>query len=88
MRLFTRLAGLSGSDGATLKAPLADLTDAQVADLALDLDAPLDTLWWRGGRAESGGEAGEARLRWEAALAEANRDRGVLVEDSIGLRVR
>ncbi len=63
--------------------PLADLTPQQVAELALDLDAPVNTCWWRRAGDHSKGEpgslpawVGEARLLWEGALKDAAISRG------------
>lgn len=43
-RLVSQLAAFDAPDGRSIRVltPLADLTDAQVLELALDLDAPLD----------------------------------------------
>jgi len=53
--------------------PLADLTDAQVADLVLDLDAPVHLAWWwrtlAGRRAES--LAAAERRAWLPVLRDA-----------------
>ena len=51
-----------------LETPLLDLTDRQIAELAADLDAPLDVCWWclKDGPAPCGRCAG--CRRWEPAL--------------------
>jgi hypothetical protein len=51
--------------GISLETPLVDLTDSQLAELALDADAPLDTVWWW--HAKSPEEARE-RTRWKRTL--------------------
>lgn len=55
-----------------IHAPLADLTPRQVADLARDLDAPIDLCWWshRFGPLGPETDATEERWAWEAALRE------------------
>ncbi|TVQ62638.1 MAG: hypothetical protein EA378_04725 [Phycisphaerales bacterium] len=66
--LITRLIGIgSGADGVTVDAPIADLTDWQLADLAADLEAPIEQCWWWAGRSQA---AEAERRRWQAALAE------------------
>lgn len=47
-RLINHLVDLEAGEGAplTVETPLLDLTDAQLAELALDLDAPLDACRW------------------------------------------
>ncbi len=68
--LVTRLASLdaapAGLRPVEVRAPYADFTDAQIADLALDMDLPLRTCWWWDGRDE---EARRERQRWGRALA-------------------
>ncbi len=70
--LVTRLASLdaaaAGLRPVDMRAPYADFTDAQIADLALDMDLPLRTCWWWEGRDE---EARRERQRWGRALATA-----------------
>ncbi len=50
--LIAQLAGLDrsrlGASGGTIRieTPYADLTDAQLMDLALDMDTPLHAAWW------------------------------------------
>ena len=63
-----------------VETPLLDLTDAQVAELARDLDAPLETAWWcrKDGPAPCGRCPG--CRRWEAVL-EAPRARSAAARD-------
>ncbi len=69
-RLVERLVTLDSPPGAELRieTPLLDLSDAQIAELARDLDAPLETAWWcrKSGPAPCG-RCGSCR-RWEAVL--------------------
>lgn len=61
--LISRLISLDLPDSGSLEIelPVIDMTDAQLAELALDLGVPLDTLaWW--------GSDTEERTRWESAL--------------------
>jgi len=46
--LCGRLASLEASTqiGVSIETPLIDLTDRQLADLAADLAAPIETCWW------------------------------------------
>lgn len=66
--LVTRLgeldeAGPSGADSPIVEAPYADLTDRQLAELALDLGVPVETCWWW----DAPGESADAeRRRWSA----------------------
>lgn len=48
-----------------IETPLVDLSDEQIADLALDLSVPLGTLWWLHG---TGAVADAERARWAALL--------------------
>lgn len=79
-RLITRLTALESPDygWVGVRTPLADLTDLEVAQLAVDLDAPLETLWWR--TPALGSDADEAaqapRIRWEGVLRDAAREAG------------
>lgn len=63
-RLVAIDAAAHDTPGIRIETPFADLTDGQLADLALDINAPLDTCWWWGGQ----GVAAMARERWMAAL--------------------
>lgn len=97
-RLVSRLSMLpthqgrsrSGAPGLIrVRTPLADLTPQQVAELALDLDAPVQTCWWQlAGKAGSMTDSaagtppqapvwvGDSRLLWEGALRDAATTRG------------
>lgn len=46
-----------------IEVPLATLDDTQLASLALDVDAPLDLVWWN---RSNDGIAAEARRRWSS----------------------
>lgn len=61
--LVGRLASLDLSGaGIVVEAPLADLSDRQVAELALDLDAPVELCrWW-------GVDEDASARRWRSAL--------------------
>jgi len=66
--LATRLGGLdlsgdAGAGGLYIETPYADLDDASIADLAVDLDVPVETAWWA-----SGGTGEAARAAWTGAL--------------------
>jgi hypothetical protein len=74
--LVTRLMALDASMHATpflhVETPFVDLSDAQVADLAADLSAPVACCWWWGGEGNPGVPlAYEARARWHPALRSA-----------------
>ena len=74
--LVSRLGLLDGSQtGAeiTIETPLVDLTDRQLADLAVDLDAPAYLCWWwrRLGEPEAEAVADTERQRWLGTLGEA-----------------
>ncbi len=78
-RLVERLGSVPGRcespwPGVELNLPLADLSPIQVAELALDLDAPVQTCWWWG----DGGDGWdiEARNTWEQALKQVSETRG------------
>jgi hypothetical protein len=76
-QLIGRLALLesprSGSDAVRIDAPLVDLTDAQIADLAVDVDAPVYLAWWWRTLADRRAEALAAaeRRAWLPALRDA-----------------
>lgn len=38
--------GDAGASGVRIETPYADLTDAELMDLALDMDVPLNACWW------------------------------------------
>lgn len=60
----------------SLRTPLADLTPSQVAELALDLDAPLRTCWWAEAGPSWEAPAIDARLKWDGLLEKAAAARG------------
>lgn len=64
-----------------IKTPLADLTREQIADLALDLDAPVDGVWWSRGQSGQAGQAEaqaveSAKVLWNNALQSSTKRRG------------
>jgi len=74
-RLVTLDASEHGASVFEVQAPLMDLTDAQVAEMALDLDVPIwRTWWWEHASAKRAKDAGLAaraqalRNRWCTAL--------------------
>ena len=69
--LVTRLVELDvPGPGVAIETPLVDLADDQVAELAADLGAPMDAVWWAGSLEGRPGEvARRERERWEAAMA-------------------
>lgn len=78
-RLVGRLWTLDSSGRTpSVRTPLADLTAREVADLALDLDAPLEALWWRmpPDPIEADADETDLRLHWEGAVREAARAAG------------
>jgi len=58
-----------GCPGIHIETPYADLSDTQMADLALDMAVPLESCWWWGGDADDAG-ANLARARWMPRLME------------------
>jgi hypothetical protein len=67
--VVSRLASLDTPPlGVTIDAPYAELTDRQIADLALDIGAALETCWWWNatGRGNKFGSA--ERTRWTQSL--------------------
>ena len=50
--------------------PYIDLSADQIADLALDLDAPIDACWWGGEHASLNHTAAETTARWWTARLE------------------
>lgn len=70
--LVSRLASLEaevlGRPAIEVRALYADLTDTQIADLALDMDLPIQTCWWWDGSAP---DAPTCRQRWGTALSAA-----------------
>jgi hypothetical protein len=77
-RLLALDAELNASPSLHVEAPMVDLTDAQVADLAVDLAAPLSCCWWWGGGSGSP-ERTAAAERWLPAL----RSAGFSIEDVV-----
>ncbi len=66
--LVTRLLAVAARErGVVINAPVADLSDWQLADLAADLEAPVDRCWWWSG---TSGEAATERARWASTLRE------------------
>lgn len=57
-----------GSRGVRVETPYADVTDRQLAELLLDLGAPLAACWWCEGRSERACGSCAACARWSAAL--------------------
>ncbi|TVQ61327.1 MAG: hypothetical protein EA379_06675 [Phycisphaerales bacterium] len=69
---LTRLVGALtllelGAEAPRLETPLLDLTDEQIAELAIDADAPLDAGWW----------LADDATRWAAAFDAARARAGV-----------
>jgi hypothetical protein len=64
-RLMALDAGLHGQPSLHVEVPYVDLTDRQVADLAVDLAAPVHRAWWWEGDSV---EALAARDRWLPTL--------------------
>jgi hypothetical protein len=65
--LISRLVSLGRlSRRVEVLTPYVDLNDAQIADLAADMDLPVWTCWWWG--SENDGVAARARDRWMPAL--------------------
>lgn len=72
----TRLATLTADNarGITIESPYLDISDAQAADLAVELAAPISTCWWWRGPHTSDDAATKAlaareQSRWVRALA-------------------
>lgn len=67
----SKYAGLCSSAstavGLHVDTPFADLTDRQLADLAIDIDAPIDACWWWTA-GERGGDDQREKSRWTKAL--------------------
>ncbi|HVZ94700.1 MAG TPA: hypothetical protein VG797_09340 [Phycisphaerales bacterium] len=59
-----------------VEVPLADLTSLQVAELALDLDAPTHVCWWRLPGVENVAGGMTTRTEWAGALDAAARAMG------------
>ena len=73
--LVTRLVALDTQPGVRVEVPYADFTDRQLAELAVDLGAPIRTCWWWHAQlAEGGAPNDEFRAehrRWTDVLREA-----------------
>ena len=73
--LCSRLLAIdAGPRGLLIETPYIDFTDAQVMDLAADLDAPVNLAWWcRAGQSPEAGPCGRCPecLRWSQAMLEA-----------------
>ncbi|CAG0983387.1 hypothetical protein PHYC_01889 [Phycisphaerales bacterium] len=67
-RLVALDASRHGVPGIHVETPYLDLTDVQLADLAADLAAPLESLWWW---QSDDAQASQARARWAPALERA-----------------
>lgn len=66
----------AGAPELSVETPFADLTPGQIAELALDLDAPAHACWWRLPGAEQTPGGREARAAWHGALRAASRAMG------------
>jgi hypothetical protein len=64
-RLIAVDAGEHGCPAVRVDTPYADFTDRQLAELAIDLDAPVHACWWWGGQGEP---AASERRRWTTLL--------------------
>ncbi|VAX40532.1 hypothetical protein MNBD_PLANCTO03-1615 [hydrothermal vent metagenome] len=66
-------SGGGAGEEITIETPLVDLTDRQIADLVVDLDAPAYLCWWwrQLGEPEAEAVASVERGVWLAALGEA-----------------
>lgn len=67
-RLVALDAARHGVPGIRIETPYLDLTDTQLADLAADLAAPLESVWWWQGWGGEDVPAAQARARWAPAL--------------------
>lgn len=56
-----------GGTEVTIETPFVDLEDDQIADMALDMELPVDACWWSGTFGQAPGAATE-RNRWLALL--------------------
>jgi hypothetical protein len=66
-RLVAIDGAVHGEPGITIETPYLDLTDRQIADLAADVAAPVEHVWWNldGGR---GAEESAEAARWGPAF--------------------
>lgn len=74
--LSARIANLSrpasAAEGLSIETPYVDLSRAQMADLAVDLAAPVVECWWaRHASLADAADAAAARQAWETALTDA-----------------
>ena len=72
--LIGQLVGLdtaraAGVTSIHIETPYADLTDAQLMDLALDMDAPLHACWWCLNDGPAACTQCAGCMRWREALA-------------------
>jgi 7-cyano-7-deazaguanine synthase in queuosine biosynthesis len=71
----------TGRMGVRIQTPYVDFTDAQMMDLALDMDAPLAACWWcLNDQPEPCGHCGPC-LRWRRALAAVDPVQSLRLED-------
>ncbi|QOJ01469.1 MAG: hypothetical protein HRU70_13640 [Phycisphaeraceae bacterium] len=68
-RLWALDAWTHGRPGVHIETPYADLRDAQLAELALDLGVPVELCWWAD--AHEGGVGWAQRERWTRVLERA-----------------
>lgn len=76
--LVERLAALEDGRAPEIDPLFADLTDRQVADLALDMGLPIRLAWWYRGQGE---HAASVRDRWSRAFEAAGMTIEPLTED-------
>lgn len=67
--LVSRLVSLDapdlGSEAIRIETPYADFSDRQIAELAIDLDLPVETCWWwPSGETQTASEARAEQERW------------------------
>lgn len=71
--LVGRLASLEARAEIEVQTPFIDLSDSQIADLAVDMGVEVATCWWGSGD----GEAMAERRRWHAVLRERGAAMGI-----------
>ncbi len=71
--LISHLAELDLPSAPRIDAPYADFTDRQIAEIALDMDAPLIAAWWCQAHGERACGSCGACLRWSSAFDAARR---------------
>jgi hypothetical protein len=71
-QLVTLAMGPAEQRQVRVRAPYADLTDRQVADLAIDMDAPIWTCWWMSPAIPDDlrSEAERERVKWSTLMKE------------------